>query len=386
MKTFLLFIIHIIVINATCIKFSDAQTANDATLLDFYQGQRYLEAAAYLKSIYKEPVTDPIALRNLAYTSQLAGKLVDAEGYYQRLFDIDSTKTNILNSLAGINLRRGNLAKAGAYYTRIIAVDTANFFVLNALSNIALRTGDTTNYIKYLTRGNRVNPEDPDVAADLSNWYVDKKKFTLAENALNKAINADTQNVVLLQSLLKLTHRQKKWPETVETGLQLLQLDDGTYSTAFKLAQAYYGLKNYICCLEVLANLSSMAQTESSYYYMGMCYQSLKKNEKAVKYFDLAIKEGISPSIATYYGEMARSYQEINQTKKALNAYQKGLQFADSPIIFYSLATLYDEKIKNKAQAVKYFKKYLSTNPPVSQQALIDYTKSRVTLLNNKQP
>ena len=323
-------------------------------------------------------------MRNLAYTSQLAGKLVDAEGYYQRLYAIDSTKTSILNSLAGINLRRGNLVKAGVYYTRIITVDTANFFVLTALSNIALRTGDTTSYIKYLTRGNKVNPEDPDVASDLSDWYVDKKKFALAENVLNMAIKADTQNVTLLQSLLKLTHRQKKWPETVKTGLQLLQLGDGTYPTAFKLAQAYYGLKNYICCLEVLANLSNMEQTESSYYYMGMCYESLKKYDKAVHYFELAIKDGISPSIATYYGEIARSYQEVNQIKKALNAYQKGLQFADSPMIFYSLAILYDEKFNNKTQAVKYFKKYLSTSPPVSQQALIDYTKSRVTALSNK--
>lgn len=385
MKTYLLSFAFALFLSTACIKDSNAQTANDATLLEFYQGQRYLEAATYLKSVYKEPITDPVALRNLAYTSQLAGKLVDAEGYYQRLFAIDSTKTNVLNSLAGINLRRGNLVKAGAYYARIIAVDTANFFVLTQLSYIALRTGDTTNYINYLTRGNRVNPEDPDVASDLSNWYVDKKQFVPAESVLNKAIKADTQNVTLLQSLLRLTHRQKKWPETVKTGLQLLQLGDGTYLTAFKLAQAYYGLKNYDCCLEVLANLRRIEQTESSYYYMGMCYENLKKYDKAITYFELAIKEGLSPSIATYYGEMARSYQEVNLTKKALTAYQKGLQFDESPMILYSLAILYDEKLKNKAQAVKYFKKYLSTNPPVSQQALVNYTKSRVDILTNKQ-
>lgn len=384
MKTFSLFVILTLFVSFVCTTSLKAQTANDATLLEFYQGQRYLEAAAYLKSIYKEPINDPVALRNLAYTSQLAGKLADAEGYYQRLYAIDSTKTNVLNSLAGINLRRGNLLKAGAYYTRIIAVDTANFYVLTQLSNIALRTGDTTNYVKYLIKGNLVNPEDPDVASDLSNWYVDKKKFIPAENVLSKAIQADTQNVDLLRSLLKLTHRQKKWPETVKTGIQLQQLGDGSYPTAFKLAQAYYGLKNYICCLEVLANLSNIEQTESSYYYMGMCYESLKKYDKAVPYFESAIKEGISPSIATYYGEMARSYQEVNKINKALNAYQKGLQFSNSPMIFYSLATLYDEKLKNKAQAVRYFKKYLSSNPPISQQALINYAKSRVDTPSNK--
>ncbi|UEG51974.1 hypothetical protein LLH06_13480 [Mucilaginibacter daejeonensis] len=360
------------------------QTVDQAKLLEYYQAQKYVDAAAYLKSVYTEPVTDPVALRNLAYTAQMAGKLTDAETYYTRLYNIDSTRSSVLNSLAGINLRRGNLVKAGDYFGRILAADTANFYVLTQLANISLRQRDTVHLISYLEQANRVNAEDADVASDLSDRYVEKRRFKDAEGVLSKAIAVDSQNVILLQSLIKLTHKQRKWPETVKVGNQLLKLGDGGYQTAIKLGQAYFNLKNYECCLEVLANLDMMQQTEASYYYMGMSFKRLKRYPQAIENLEKAISEGISPAIASYYGEIGNSYNETKRNLRALTAYQKGLQFGDSPMIFYSLATLYDTDLKKKALAVRYFKKYLATRPASDQQALVDYTKSRITALTER--
>lgn len=361
-----------------------SQTVNDATLLDYYQGQRYLEAVNYLKSIYQEPINNPVALRNLAYASQMASKLADAEGYYQRLYDLDSTKLNVLTSLAGINLRRGNLDKAGRYYKKLIAADSTNYMVIKQLADISDRKADTTNFVKYLVIANKINPEDADVAGLLSNWYVNTKRNPLAEQVLKKAIAADPENVVLMQSLIKLLHAQEKWPETIKTGTQLLQKGDGSYQTMIKLAQAYYRLKNYTCCLETLASMDQMQQNETSYYYMALSYKALKRFTKAIENFDLAINDGISPAIPSYYGEMAGSYQETKRFKKAVQLYERGLTFDERPMLLYSLATLYDTDLKDKAKAVKYYKKYLSTNPPALQRVYVDYTKSRITALGSR--
>lgn len=360
-----------------------AQTINDALLLEYYQAQRYADAANYLKSIYKEPVTNPVALRNLAYTSQMAGKLVDAETYYQRLYAMDTTKMSVVNSLANINLRRGNLDKADYYYKRIIAADSTNFYVLSQLAQISFQKADIAAHINYLIKANKINPEDADIASDLSNKYINLKQLALAENILNRAITADAENLVLLQSMIKLTHAQMKWPETIKVGIKLKQLGDGTFPTALKLAQGYYYLKNYSCCLETLAALQDNQQTETSYYYMAMSYKSLKRYIKAAEKFKLAIDKGISKSISTYYGEMAGGYQENKQLDKAVTAYQKGLQFDESPMIYYSLANLFDTDLKDKAGAIRYYKKYLGTNPPQKQKVLIDYCKSRITALSN---
>jgi hypothetical protein len=57
-----------------------AQTkVDDALLLDYYQNQRFAEAADYLKTVYTEPITDLKALSQLAYTANMAGRLPEAE-------------------------------------------------------------------------------------------------------------------------------------------------------------------------------------------------------------------------------------------------------------------------------------------------------------------
>ena len=42
-------------------------------LLDYYQSQRYAEAAAYLQSYYKEDTQDVKALSHMAYANIMAG-------------------------------------------------------------------------------------------------------------------------------------------------------------------------------------------------------------------------------------------------------------------------------------------------------------------------
>jgi len=366
--------------------FSYAQSskADNALLLDYYQTQQFKEAAAYLKNVYPEPVTDQKALSQLAYTSLMAGVLADAEKYYQRVYQADTNNLSVLMSLASINMRRGNITKADMYYRTVTTKDTTIFTVYKQLAAIRAQKADIFGYINYLAKANHLNPQEADVASDLSDQYVDLKQLSLAESVLNTAIDADPENIVLLQSLIKLTHAQKKWPATIKTGLQLMQAGDGSFITLSKLAQAYYFTKDYKCCIEVLATLSADQQNESSHYWTGMSYKNLHENFKAVTYLKKAIEGGISPSIATYYGEMAGSYQSLKLYKKAESSYLKAFQFEESPLLYYSLADLYDINLKNKLMALKYFKKYMASKPPAKQQAFTDYAKSRITALSNR--
>ncbi|QJD97971.1 hypothetical protein HH214_19865 [Mucilaginibacter robiniae] len=374
----LLFLIGVLLVNP---KIVQAQTVSDSQLLEYYQNQRYVEALQYLKTNYQEPVTDAKALSRLAYTSQMAGKLAEAENYYQRVYAMDTTNLPVLNNMAGINMRRGNQDKAYGYYLKIVQNDTSNFYVYTQLAKICSVKLDSLGKMTYLIRANKINPEDADAAASLSDGYVKAKLYVQAEKVLDKAIAADSDNIILLESLENLTHAQKRWPQTIKTGMRLLQLGDNTYITVTKLAQAYYYLKNYQCCVETIAGLPRLMQTEGSYYWMGMGYKNLKDYPKAVQCFNKAIADGISSSISTYYGEIGSSYEESKQFTKSLNAYQKGLQFEDSRLIYYSLANLYDNDLKNKTLAIKYFKKYLAAKPPVKEQALVDYTKGRLNQL-----
>lgn len=358
-----------------------SQQINDALLLDYYQNQRYLEAANYLKSAYPEPVNDLKILSRLAYTSQMAGKLPDAEEYYQRILNIDSTSTAVLYNLAALNQRRGNNNKAEIYYKKIISKDTTDFQVYKQLATISHNKTDIISQLVYLQKANKIDSIDFDVASDLSDLYVNLKQFPQAEKVLNTAIAADPENIILLQSLLKLTYAQKKWLQAIKAGEQLVQLGDPSQSS--KLGIAYYNTKNYLCGLETLLAIPESAQNEITVYFTAACYKQLKEQKKAIFFFKKAIKLSLSPSTATFYNEMADSHQQLEQLKTAEELFKKGLLYDQQPLAYYSLAILYDTKLKSPKNALSYYKKYLNSKPDeVADKDQVEYSKSRIAALS----
>ncbi|MDP9048802.1 MAG: hypothetical protein M3N14_11750, partial [Bacteroidota bacterium] len=150
-----------------------------------------------------------------------------------------------------------------------------------------------------------------------------------------------------------------------------------------KLGIAYYNLKNYTCGAETFADMSGIEQNEYTFYYAALCYKGLKDNIQSINFMNKAIFQGISPNIARYYGEIADSDEHLLRYKKAVKAYIKGLQFSEDPTMYYLLANLYDMQLKDKLNAVKYYKRYLSFKLDDKQQTYIAYAKSRIEALKN---
>lgn len=358
-----------------------SRKTDDALLLQYYQNQQFKEALDYLKTVYTEPVSNAKELANLAYTASMAGQLVDAEGYYQRVYDADTTSLSALYNIAGINMRRGNSVKAANYYQQYILKDSNNFSVYKQLAHIAAERYDKPGRLKYLRKANQIDSTEFNVASDLADLYIMADSLPPAEKVLNKALIADPENMVLLQSLLSLYSAQKKWPLSVQTGERLLQLGDVAITTVNQTGIAYYQLKNYPCGLEVLLSLGHDQQTETTAYYIAACYKQLKDQKNAIVFFNEAIKLSISPATATYYNEMADSYETLSLFKTALATYKKALLYDNGPLSYYYLAALYDSKLNNKSNALKYYKKYTSSMPPKWQKHYVDFSIQRIAAL-----
>jgi tetratricopeptide (TPR) repeat protein len=184
--------------------------------------------------------------------------------------------------------------------------------------------------------------------------------------------------------LLDLNYVKEKWPEATKTVEQLLLLGDSTTATISKLGTAYYQTQNYLCGIAVLTALRELEQTETTAYYTAVCYKQLKDQKNAIFYLKKALLLSISPNAATYYNEMADSYETNKQFKQAQDAYQKGLLYNEKPITYYFLATLFDTELKDKKNAVKYYKKYIAAKPDEKQKTYINYSLARITELSHK--
>jgi tetratricopeptide (TPR) repeat protein len=357
--------------------------ADNLYLLDLFQSQKYSEAADYLKQVYPEPISDKKVLSRFGYSLKMAGKMSEAEKYYLRILEQDSTDMSSLFSMAGINQSKGNYGKATDYYKLILKIDSNNFSVYKQLSNLVEASQGLLFALPYLAKANELNPVDGDIAYSLAKVFKEGKRLDLAEKVLDTAIAADSTNLILLRGKAELAFTAKNWPSVIKMCDRLVAEGETNANILKMLGQSHYYVKNYDKCIQILLAMEeNLMQSEATMYYIALSYKAKKNYPKAIEYFNKTIKESISANTGEYYAQIGDIHEKNNQVRPALAAYQRSVTFDVKPITLYSVATFYDDKVKDKSSALRYYKKYLNTKPGQDHLAYIDYSKYRIEQLS----
>ncbi len=368
----------IILLGVTSITAQSAKIDTEK-LLEYYETQRYADAATYLQSIYPGDTQDVKALSQIAYCNMMAGKLPEAEKNYLKINTLQPDSLPTLFSLASINSRRGNAANAKMYLQQIIQLDSLNFSAYQQLATYA----DTPEAkLSYLKKANALNSTDPDVAYDLSLTYSGLKQYQSAYDVLKTAIVSDTENFTLQQALLPVANQLAQYPEVIEIGEKLLK-NHADVNVINDMGQAYFYVKDYQKCISLYKILEDMGvQNESTLYFMALSYRELKEYNNAAIYAQKTIDEAISDHTTLYYAALAGIYEAQNQYNDAVTAYKRGLSFGSSNIIYYRLGLLYDLHLKQPKNAAIYYQMYLKNRPDQEREKdQIAYVKSRISVL-----
>lgn len=352
---------------------------NTEKLLEFYENQRYDDAARYLQSIYTDDTQDLKALGQIAYCNMMAGKLPEAEKSYLKINTLQPDNIPTLFSLVSINSRRGNASKAKSYLQQIIRLDSMNF---SAYKQLAAYEDTAEAKLTFLKKANTLKATDPDVAYDLSMVYRELKQNQQAYDVLQKAIAADPENFTLQQAQLPLSNLLGKYQEVITVGEKLLKVNADA-NVMNDLGQAYFYVKDHQKCVTMYKLLEDLGvQNEGTLYYMALSYRELKDYDKAALYAQKTIDEAISDHTPLYYASLAGIYEAKNQYNDALTAYKRGLTFGHSNIICYRLGLLYDLNLKQPKNAVTYYQLYLKNKPDQDKEKeQIDYAKGRIAAI-----
>lgn len=365
----------------------DAEPAKEK-LVDFYQSQRYHEAAAYLYEFYTEGSTDYDLLEGLAYSNRMAGNYADAAQYYLALLAIDTINIKTLLNLASINFQRGKNQDAKTYYLKVLAQDSTYIGAYKALATIAQTDGEIEIAYNFLNKANQLYPQDVDIAYELALLNITSKDYHGADSVLSQALFADATNALLLKAKAQAKYGMKAYSEVIAIGEGLLAQGDQSDLLLNLLAPAYYAENKYQQCIDALRILEERGDLkEAQLYYMAMSYKKLKRSKDAIIYFDKTIESAISPNVANYYIEKGIQHEQVSQNLQAVNAYQKSLQFTVMPITYYSLGLLYDYKLRNEKTALRYYRSYLKEKPSDKDaKTYIKYVNQRIAELEQKQP
>jgi len=360
----------------------NATVIDKEKLFDFYQTQRYADAAQYLKSIYGEEVNDFKTLSQIGYCFLMAGNNAEAEKFYSKAYTLQPQSLPILFSLGSINTKRGNTEKAKLYYSEIVKIDSNNFSVYKLLANLYNSPKDSLKLI-YLLKANQINPLEGDVATDLAEEHSAYQQYEKAYNVLDIAIKGDSDNLVLQRAKLPIANQLKKYSEVITSGQKLLK--DGSDAGVIKdVAKAYYYTKKYQKAIDLFKQLEAAAmENEATLYYTSLSYRALKNYPQAAAYTKRTIDEAISPNTSSYYSLLGLVYEENNQLSLANAAYKKGLQFKATPTLYYRLALFYDTRLKQGKNALKYYNLYLKSKPSLTDdKEEIKFSKDRIAQLN----
>jgi tetratricopeptide (TPR) repeat protein len=365
--------------------FNTYAQVDDSKLLDLIESQRYNDVATYLESVYPSGSNDPKVISRLAYAYYMSGNLVKAESNYLSLLQKDSTKISTLNNLASIANKRGNYPQMINFYSKILAVDSTNFYIIKQIAYSYQQLDNDTLSFDFFEKANKINPTDAEVAYDLSKIYMSNLLFDKSIKVLNPALEADSTNLLLLRSLLKLNGMLNKFPEMVKAGELLIRLGDTSNETYNQLAQAYYYTNNYKKCIEYNEKIiSGKAETETTFYFMGLGYRKLNNLEKSNEFLNKAVAKSISENISIYYQELGTNREETKQFTSSIYNYKKALEFSGDVesvnIVNYSMARIYDAELKSSKTAVKFYKEYVKNANPKKKSEIpyIEYSKARV--------
>lgn len=302
----------------------NATTVDKEKLFDFYQTQRYADAAQYLKGIYGEEVNDFKTLSQIGYCFLMAGNNVEAEKFYSKAYTLQPQHLPTLFSLGSINTKRGNTERAKLYYGQIVKIDSNNFNVYKLLANLYTLPKDSLK-LKYLLKANQINPLEGDVATDLAEEHSAYQQYEKAYQVLDIAIKGDSDNLVLQRAKLPIANQLKKYGEVITSGEKLLK-DAADAGVIKDVAKAYYYTKKYQKAIDLFKLLEEAAmENEATLYYTSLSYRALKDYPQAAVYTRKTIDEAISPNTSSYYSLLGLVYEENNQLTLANAAYKKGL-------------------------------------------------------------
>ncbi|MDR6784755.1 tetratricopeptide (TPR) repeat protein [Pedobacter africanus] len=363
--------------------FSKAQTTgpDNEKLINYYQSQQYGEAAAYLKGLYKEDTEDTKELSQLAYVNLMAGRLTEAENHYLKLYSKLPNSVPVLFNLANISIRRGNDEKAKGYYKEILKADSTSFNAYKQLAALSSE-GNPEEKMAYLISANKLNQTESDVAFDLCEIYFKMKRFTDAKKVLDPALKADSLNLRLLKMKMPIAMSTLNYKASIQTGQQLLSYGDSSSFVLNNLAKSYYLMLDYPNALKYFLIAEEKSDgNETLFYNIGLSYRGIKDYKNAIPYLQKAIKEGISPAIATYYGLLGDSFEMTSKNDAANAAYKKGLQFENNGTLLYNIALLYETRLNDKKNAINYYEQYLKTIDPVKLPRQVIFIKNKIAEL-----
>lgn len=322
---------------------------------------------------------DVTLLRRKGYCYSRLGNYTEAIAAYEAVSMKDSLDREALYRLGELYSVNDQFDESRTCYEKLIRLDSANSFYYKKYAEVAVKAGDVITAIGKYLQTVRLNPRDVEAYGKFADLLIDAEQYHFADSMLTAVLSTMESNQLRL--LLARANLAEENHEAVVSNVErVLAAGDTTVTCARLLGISYFHLERYgkvIPFMEFL--LSKGLKADWIYYFLGASYQQVNEPLKAIEFLSLAIEEGISDNIGTYYTQLGMAYEDAKDFRNAIRNYKAAYETSKADILLYHLARNYDVYYKDKTQAQVYYRRYLNSDDTIKLAK--EYSRHRLNAL-----
>lgn len=227
---------------------------------------------------------------------------------------------------------------------------------------------DSVSQEKMLAEALKKYPDSVGLIENMSAFYSYARKYDSAISVVNKSIARDSLNPEIRRiksMVLKEKGDTAGAIASLEDAIRLAPLPQYIY-----LVAPLYAVTKNTKALQagnMLTKTGDVKYTEAGYYVQGLYYSSLNMKEKAIPFFDEAIKTDYTFMEA--YLEKGLALYDLSKYAEAADVFSKAVTIQNNfDAGYYYLGRCY-EKLNRKADAANAYRKALMYDPDYEEAA-----------------
>jgi len=324
-------------------------------------------------------------------------KFTDAIKILEELFK-QSTENSIVYELADCYQLSGNFARAKLYYFMALQAAPANRFARLNYVNILYKLKDFRHTISecksilktdslavlypilgdsylqlakmdsaiyFYRKGFDANPDDYNSLTKLTKLYLQTEKYDLLVSSTNKYIQRDSTNQQINQYNGIGYCMTGNFPKAIYRLDKLSRNGDSTLLTNFYLGASYMANDDYDLAykpLQIAYNADSTSHKLCFYFGKACVKYGESKNGIRLLERGLGIITPPDSMLYNFHYNLAEGYQQIQNIPEALKHLQLAAKYnPNSKMTLYKIASTYDWALKNKTEALNYYRQFMLT-------------------------
>jgi len=357
------------------------------------QRYNYIESESLLNEILS--IKDSILyLNSLVEIYELTGKYDSAVVYLNKTLREESDTISINIRIAN-NYSMGKKYNLAMKYYSKIPEYYLNYYLYEKIGDSYYKCNKIDSAIIAYKKSIDMGNTSQEIKVKIAKIFIQNKDYETALEYLNHGLNYNPDNLAILKLCTEVYFTIRDYLNTVNYGLQVIDLGDTTFSITQKLGLAYYYIAEesvsrgtdikYWESIKYLNIASTLEKNDAlTYFYTAMNYTAIDSADSAYSYFERSLNTIFPDFIDDIYLQLGSLNQKKENYSAAIQSFKQAKKYSpNNNNLYLYLAVVYDKYYKDRSTPLLYYNVFLK-NAKNADEKLVLYAKERVDVLTEE--